>query len=251
MSPRFILITACLLLTSRLALAHPNTPHPSPLPIIVTGYALIGNTPYVSLLDSKSQESFFVTYTPDSQNNQLLSFSSHGPSLASTQGTARIKNQIRTFHVQTYEKEIEEKPGDILLYFSSQKEDGPSGSPFACGAEMGRLAALDTLVLLEALEKENPTLQTQETFFHLLFNPLPPNPSPEDLQAAFSQTRPTWKDTSVPIHAPPIHLQHHFEEESHLDLPSFPSVTQSYFQGYREGWTDEISSILSGLISPQ
>jgi hypothetical protein len=241
------LSAACLVLSTLCSPAHTNptdATDSTTTPLALTGYALIGETPYVSLLDTNTQERFLVTYSPNSQNNHLLSFRSESPTLQATRGTALIKNEIRAFQSFT---PTEEKLGDILLYSSHEENENPTPNPFESGEETGRLAALETLVLLEALEHENPQNppQTQKILLHLLFHPLPPQPSPEDLQAALTQNRAPWDRPPPPQHKPPAHLQPHFEEEAQLQQPSFPSVTQTYYLGYQEGWTEEICSVLA------
>jgi hypothetical protein len=195
----------------------------------LTGYAFVGSTPFACLVHPTSGKTYFVSTSPDIFNNQLLEFHALDSSITSVRGKVRLGNQTHSFSGGAKDRRSSQEPpsdlGQILIYPSLETSliwYAPYfiQTPESQGLRDGKLAALQTLVLLEILEMDDA-----QTLLHYRYNPLPVNPTPEMI----GQGLPIWKNSNVPL-SPKIHET--YDQDSQLD---------AYYTHFQTGWKNAFS----------
>ena len=226
--------------------------------LTLTGFATLNEKDaFVCLFDPLTQERFGVSPQPDTQGNKLLTLHhQNGQGLYGSSGTALIRNQIRSFGHTPEESGSSEAPPSFtatrIIELSHQD------SFKSQGYELGHRAALQTIPLIQNWTT-NPHKHPRTRTF-LIENPLPPDPTQEDLLLA-------WQDLLAQVgpncswwgKAPKLHLVVPYSNASGRgklpyssppdeNRPIPPLPEEEFYKGYVYGWNDTISSFLAGRI---
>lgn len=263
--------------------------NPLPTPVgegffLVTGFAQIGDQPFVTLFSPSSGERIGLCFQPDPQGNKLLEISSEGTQLDRIHGKAWVQGKEVAFGgVHSYDGSASSPPPPppppppapvtppgpptlsfpkvvVLSDFSeipARKQGFEKGFQAACEALPVILGSPKEWLHLLIDRPETPTAAEQRAF--LLSNPLPPETTLEEFQLALKGL---LKKPSGHI-APKLHLltssrnsveilpsnSYSLEYQKGKGMVSVNSEA-AFYEGYTQGWQTALKDGLPSETCP-